>query len=108
MAMLESIVGVLLLMLLLILIIVFVACKPWRFFFPSRSRTIKAGDLDRPLVSDDADLVQNQGNELPRGYDLEGACFQNEGHFRSQGLIYKQRLPNTAPNSTQSDSLSLM
>lgn len=41
MTMLEGIVGVLLLMLLLILILIFVACKPWRFFFSSRSRTIK-------------------------------------------------------------------
>ncbi|XP_004296916.1 PREDICTED: protein phosphatase 2C 70-like [Fragaria vesca subsp. vesca] len=109
MAMLESIVGVL--MLLFILLLIFLACKPWRLFSSSsrsqRSITIKAGDLDRPLVSDDADLVRNQGNELPRGYDLEGACFQNEGHLRSQGLVYKQRLPNTAPNSTQSDSLVL-
>ncbi|BFG15338.1 hypothetical protein CerSpe_016120 [Prunus speciosa] len=106
MTMLEGIVGVLLLMLLLILILIFVACKPWRFFFSSRSRTIKVGELERPLVSDDADLVRNQGNEFPRGYDLEGACFQNEGNFRSprtQGLIYKQRLPTTAPNSTQGD-----
>ncbi|XP_008222963.1 PREDICTED: protein phosphatase 2C 70 [Prunus mume] len=106
MTMLEGIVGVLLLMLLLILILIFVACKPWRFFFSSRSRTIKVGELERPLVSDDADLVRNQGNEFPRGYDLEGACFQNEGNFRSprtQGLIYKPRLPTTAPNSTQGD-----
>ncbi|ONI28672.1 hypothetical protein PRUPE_1G154400 [Prunus persica] len=106
MTMLEGIVGVLLLMLLLILILIFVACKPWRFFFSSRSRTIKDGELERPLVSDDANQVRNQGNEFRRGYDLEGACFQNEGNFRSprtQGLIYKPRLPTTAPNSTQGD-----
>lgn len=38
-------------------------------------------------------------NELPRDYDLEGACYPNEVNFRSprthgQGLVHKQRLHN--------------
>ncbi|KAJ7980088.1 Protein phosphatase 2C 70 [Quillaja saponaria] len=111
MAMIENIVVlVLLLMLLLIIVVILFACKPWRFFFSSRSRTIKAGDLERPLVSDEVDLLRNQSNELPRDYDLEGACFQNEGHFRSprmHGLVYKQRLPTVSSRLTQGDSLCL-
>lgn len=49
----------------------------------------------------------NQINELPRDYDLEGACYPSEVLFRSprthgQGLVHKQRLqtlpvPPTAP-----------
>ncbi|XP_059450920.1 protein phosphatase 2C 70 isoform X1 [Corylus avellana] len=112
MAMLLSIVGALLLMLVLALILfVIFACKPWRFFssssFSSRSRTIKVADLDRPLVSDD---IRNEINELPRDYDLEGACPQNEGHFHSPWnyrLIHKQRLPPVSPHITQGDSLVL-
>ncbi|XP_068331577.1 protein phosphatase 2C 70-like [Pyrus communis] len=70
----------------------------------------RVGELERPLVSDDADLVRNQGNELPRGYDLEGACFPSEGNFRSprpQGLVHKPRLPTAPPILTQSDSFVL-
>ncbi|KAM1171801.1 hypothetical protein ACFX2I_021970 [Malus domestica] len=111
MTMLVSIVGLLLLMLLLILLLIFLACKPWRFFSSSsRSRTIKVGELERPLVSDDADLVRNQGIDFPRGYDLEGACFPSEGNFRSprpQGLVHKLRLPTAPPNLAQGDSLVL-
>ncbi|KAF5452480.1 hypothetical protein F2P56_027475 [Juglans regia] len=111
MTMLASIVGVLLLMLLLILLIILISCKPWRFFSSSsRSRTIKAGELERPLVSDDVGISRNQSNELPRDYDLEGARVQNEGHFRSpqtHGLVHKQRLPNVSPHTTQGDSLVL-
>ncbi|KAJ7954921.1 Protein phosphatase 2C 70 [Quillaja saponaria] len=111
MAMIENIVGlVLLLMLLLIIVLILFACKPWRFFFSSRFRSIKASDLERPLVSDGVDLQRDQINELPRDYDLEGACFQNEGHFRSprtHGLVYKQRFPTVSPHLTQGDSLLL-
>uniref|UniRef100_A0A803Q291 protein-serine/threonine phosphatase n=1 Tax=Cannabis sativa TaxID=3483 RepID=A0A803Q291_CANSA len=111
MAMVDNIVGLLLLlMLILILILVFlITCKPWRFFF-SPSRTIKVGDLERPLVSDVADQTPNPSNELPRDYDLEGACYQNEGHFRSPrtyGLVHKSRVTTTAPNLVQGDSLVL-
>ncbi|XVE81558.1 hypothetical protein DITRI_Ditri15bG0074500 [Diplodiscus trichospermus] len=118
MAMLESIVvfTLLLLMLLLILIIILFAVKPWRFFsfsffsFSSRSRVIKAGEFERPLVSDDIDLSSNQSNDLTRNYDLEGACHQNEALLRSprtQGLVHKQRLPVASPHLAQSDSLVL-
>lgn len=109
MAMLESIVGVLLLMLLLIILIIVIACKPWRFFSSSssvsRTRTTKVGDLDRPLVSDG-----NPSSELPRDYDLEGACPQNEVPFRpprNHGLVHKQRLPTVSPHIAQGDNLVL-
>ncbi|XP_015888017.3 protein phosphatase 2C 70 [Ziziphus jujuba] len=105
MGMLESIVGLLLLMLLLILILIFLACKPWRFFFSSSpSRSVKVSELERPLVSDDVDHTRDQSNELPRDYDLEGACFQSSP--RPSGLV-KQRLPTAATNLTQGDTLVL-
>lgn len=106
MMLLESIVGVLLLlMMLLILFLILFACKPWRFFLSSRSRALKVDDLDRPLVSDEV-----ESNELGRNYDLEGACYQNEGPLRlprPHGLIHKQRLPSALPHLTQGDSLVL-
>ncbi|KAL4642548.1 hypothetical protein ACB092_02G026800 [Castanea dentata] len=118
MAMVESnvvvvviVVVVVVVMLLLIFLLILLFFKPWRFFLSSsstRSRTIKVDDLDRPLVSDDVDLIRNQSNELRRDYDLEGASLQNEGHFRSprsHGLIYKQRLPTLPHHTTQGDSL---
>ncbi|XWS54014.1 hypothetical protein CRYUN_Cryun10bG0051500 [Craigia yunnanensis] len=116
MAMLEIIVicTLLLLMLILIVILILFAFKPWRFFsfFSSstRSRTIKAGDLDRPLVSDDVDLARDQSNDLRRDYDLEGAYHQNEALLHSpctQGLVHKQRLPSASPHLAQGDSLVL-
>ncbi|KAK7860495.1 protein phosphatase 2C 70 [Quercus suber] len=120
MAMVESnvvvvviVVVVVVVMLLLIFLLILLFFKPWRFFLSSsssstRSRTIKVDDLDRPLVSDNEDLIQNPSTELRRDYDLEGASLQNEGHFRSprtQGLIYKQRLPTVSHHTTQGDSL---
>lgn len=54
----------------------------------------------------------NQNHELPRDYDLEGACYPNEVHFRSprthgQGLVHKQRFQNlsNAPSIPQGDTL---
>ncbi|XP_034923510.1 protein phosphatase 2C 70 isoform X2 [Populus alba] len=97
-----SIVGVLLLllMLLLILLLILLACKPWRFFssLSSPSRALKVGDLERPLVLDDAN-AHGQSNESTRSNDLEGACGQNEGLFHSprmHDLVYKQRLPSAS------------
>ncbi|KAF2284152.1 hypothetical protein GH714_019582 [Hevea brasiliensis] len=60
---------------------------------------ISVGDLDRPLVSDDV-----ESNELARNYDLEGACYQNEGPLhlsRPVGLVHKQRLPSTSAHLIQ-------
>ncbi|XP_024463569.1 protein phosphatase 2C 70 isoform X2 [Populus trichocarpa] len=97
-----SIVGVLLLllMLLLILLLILLACKPWRFFssLSSPSRALKVGDLERPLVLDDAN-AHGQSNESTRSNDLEGACGQNEGLLHSprmHDLVYKQRLPSAS------------
>ncbi|KFK26172.1 hypothetical protein AALP_AA8G212200 [Arabis alpina] len=113
MAMLEmTIIG--LLMLLLISLIILLACKPWRYFSRFRSSrfssTFKVGDLQRPLVSDDGNLIQGQTSEVTREYDLEGACYQNEGLLRSsltEGRVYKQRLPSTSPHLTQAESFIL-
>ncbi|KAJ1384334.1 SMAD/FHA domain superfamily [Sesbania bispinosa] len=70
------------------------------------------GDLERPLVDDedDADVSFNQSNELPRDYDLEGACYPNEAHYRSprthgQGLVHKQRLQSQAQALSVSSNL---
>ncbi|XP_057450289.1 protein phosphatase 2C 70 isoform X2 [Lotus japonicus] len=106
---------VLLLMLLLIILFLFFLFKPWRFFFPSRFRSsIKAGvgvgvgELERPLVPDENDAASAAANlsfhELPRDYDLEGACYPNEAHFRSprthgQELVHKQRFQSFSPSS---------
>ncbi|KAI4345598.1 hypothetical protein L6164_012704 [Bauhinia variegata] len=115
MDMVESIVTLfLLLMLLVIIVIIFFSCKPWRFFFSPRFRSIKVGgelerplvsELERRLVSDESDVLRNQSNELPRDYDPEGACFPNEA--RAHGLVHKQRLPSGSPNVLGGDSLVL-
>ncbi|KAF5752301.1 protein phosphatase 2C 70-like [Tripterygium wilfordii] len=110
MAMLESIVGVLIIMLLVILIIILLACKPWRFFSSSSPSPPQVGDLERPLVSDDVNLPRDRSTETTRNYDIEGACFQNEGLLRSprtQGLIHKQRISASPSHLTQGDSLAL-
>ncbi|XP_061986840.1 protein phosphatase 2C 70-like isoform X3 [Populus nigra] len=106
-----SIVGVLLLllMLLLILLLILLACKPWRFFssLSSPSRALKVGDLERPLVLDDAN-AHGQSNESTRSNDLEGACGQNEGLWRSpqmHDLVYKQRLPSASLQLNEGDSV---
>ncbi|TKY71197.1 phosphatase 2C 70 [Spatholobus suberectus] len=114
--MLQAIVTVLLLlMLLLIIIFLFFLFKPWRFFFSSRFRSSIKSELERPLCADEDDANVspfNQSNELPRDYDLEGACYPSEAHFRSprthgQGLVHKQRLQpfSASPNMPQGDTL---
>ncbi|KAK7308823.1 hypothetical protein RJT34_05084 [Clitoria ternatea] len=93
--MLQTIVTVvLLLMLLLIILFLFLLFKPWRFFFPHRFRIIKP-ELERPLVTDEPDLNASSFNELPRDYDLEGACFPNDlrsPRSHGAGLVHKPRL----------------
>ncbi|XP_043811083.1 protein phosphatase 2C 70 isoform X3 [Manihot esculenta] len=104
MMLLESTV-IVLLMLLLILLLIFLACKPWRFFFSSTSYTLKVGDLDRPLVSDEV-----ESNDWARNCDVEGACYQNEGSLclsRPVGLVHEQRLPSESPHLVQGGSLVL-
>ncbi|KAJ6321775.1 hypothetical protein OIU77_011785 [Salix suchowensis] len=110
----------LLLMLLLILLLIFLACKPWRFFssLSSPSRALKftvsrtadiVGDLERPLVLDDANAC-DQSNESTRTIDLEGAHGQNEGLLHSpqmHGPVYKQRLPSTSLQLNEGDSVVL-
>ncbi|KAI5650568.1 hypothetical protein M9H77_36573 [Catharanthus roseus] len=70
----TSLVIVFVVMLLFFLILLLIACKfkPWRRFLSSsasasRTRTIKHGDdLERPLVSEDLNLVHNQSNDFAR------------------------------------------
>ncbi|CAN7067743.1 unnamed protein product [Brassica rapa subsp. trilocularis] len=120
MAMLEtmSIIGtIMVLMLFLLLIIILFVCKPWRFLPRSRSSpfsTFKVGDLQRPLVSHDENLIQGQTSEASREFDLEEACFQNEGLLRSsltEGRgVYKPRLPSSSsssPHLAQGESFDL-
>ncbi|KAK7308175.1 hypothetical protein VNO77_41772 [Canavalia gladiata] len=113
--MLQTIVTVaLLLMLLLLIIFLFFLFRPWRFF-SSLFRSFVKGELERPLVADENDVNTspfNQNNELPRDYDLEGACYPSEAHFRSprthgQGLVHKQRVQglSISPNMPQGDTL---
>ncbi|KAL4273565.1 hypothetical protein GQ457_13G015570 [Hibiscus cannabinus] len=118
MAMLQSIVvfTLLLLMLILIIILILLAFKAWRFFsfflytFSSPSPTIKVDDIERPLVSDDVNLTQDQSNDLTRNYDLEGECYQNEALLlptRNKGLVHKQRISSASPHLAQGDGLVL-
>ncbi|XP_010546878.1 PREDICTED: protein phosphatase 2C 70-like isoform X2 [Tarenaya hassleriana] len=99
------------LMLLLISFLILSACKPWRYLSRFRSfrlSVIKAGDLQRPLVSDHGNSSQGQTNELTREYDLEGACYKNEGLLHAsltEGCVYKQRLPSSSPHLTLGESL---
>ncbi|XP_009120903.1 protein phosphatase 2C 70 isoform X1 [Brassica rapa] len=118
MAMLEtmSIIGTIMVLMLLLLIIILFVCKPWRFLPRSRSSpfsTFKVGDLQRPLVSHDESLIQGQSSEASREFDLEEACFQNEGLLRSsltEGRgVYKPRLPSSSssPHLAQGESFDL-
>ncbi|KAL1342705.1 hypothetical protein HN51_029224 [Arachis hypogaea] len=99
----------LLMLLLLLLSILFFVFKPWRFFLPlssssspSSSTSIKASELERPLLSaDDIQVSHNQTNEFPLDYDPEGACSPNQLHFRipqDDSLVQKQiSLPSNVP-----------
>ncbi|KAH0937193.1 hypothetical protein HID58_004654 [Brassica napus] len=110
MAMLETNVIIIVILLLLMVLMLFLfslvilfACKPWRYLPLFRSSSFKLGELQRPLVSDGGDEHLNQGQtgeEGSREYDLEGACYQNEGLL--QGRAYKQRLPpSSSPHLNQ-------
>ncbi|KAF8096542.1 hypothetical protein N665_0307s0068 [Sinapis alba] len=108
-----SIIGII--MVLMLLIIILFACKPWRFLLPrSRSSpfsTFKVGDLQRPLVSHDDNLIQGQTSDVSREFDLEEAFFQNEELLSSslteERGVYKQRLPSSSPHPTQGESFDL-
>ncbi|KVI11265.1 Forkhead-associated (FHA) domain-containing protein [Cynara cardunculus var. scolymus] len=107
----------LLLMLLLILIIILIACKPWRVFSRNyRSRTVKATtssdvlDVERPLVSQDSDIVQSNITEHATNFASEDSCHQNDGHqnsSRTHGLSYKHKLPPTPSHFSHDGSLIL-
>ncbi|KAJ9556972.1 hypothetical protein OSB04_011586, partial [Centaurea solstitialis] len=107
----------LLLILLLILIIILFACKPWRFFSrnipsltlkPSTSSDVQ--DVERPLVSQDSDVVQSDIIEDARNHASEGQRHQVDSHQNSprvHGLSYKHKLPPTPSQFSHDDSLIL-
>ncbi|KAF8016918.1 hypothetical protein BT93_H2194 [Corymbia citriodora subsp. variegata] len=67
-------------------------------------------DLERPLVSDDANIGQGQSCEPTRSCDLEGSRLQPEGYLsspRNEGLVHKQRLPSLSPGFDQGSAVVL-
>ncbi|KAM7278394.1 hypothetical protein ACFE04_005528 [Oxalis oulophora] len=106
---------ILLLMVLLLILLILLACKPWRFLInniklSSRTTPHKVDDeieIERPLVSSDTAL--DSTDDSIKEYDLEGACFHNEGLSRPPGLVYKQRIPPKIPlsNHNHGSCLSL-
>ncbi|XP_058077705.1 protein phosphatase 2C 70 isoform X2 [Magnolia sinica] len=108
MAMVESIVGLVLMLLLLLLIFIFL-CKPWRFFSFYSRRLIKVDDLERPLFPGDSPSPSPR-NDLSRSCDLEGSSAQIDGSFSSpstHGLVYKQRIPSADAHVSQGAALIL-
>ncbi|GMH29263.1 hypothetical protein Nepgr_031106 [Nepenthes gracilis] len=109
MVVLYAIVGIILVMLLLIVLIVFLACNRLRFFsLFNRTCTVKADDLERPLIQEDIDTVTCQRNEPAKDYAPEG-YFQTDGQFTpgTHGPTYKQRLLSSASHSAQCGNLAL-
>lgn len=117
MAMLENnilVLSLVLIMILLILLVVILFCKPWRFLSSSfLARTIKADDLERPLLTDDSIQLPVEGNEQVKNFAAEPTCFQPEGHLNppgAHGLTHKQRVSSPATpaaNLTKGGSLIL-
>ncbi|KAL3507958.1 hypothetical protein ACH5RR_033340 [Cinchona calisaya] len=110
------IVIILAVMFLILLILFILACKfkPWRRFLSSssasRSRTIKADDLHKPLVSEDLNVVYGQSNAFGRNYAPQEADQQKIESLRSpwaQGAAHNQKPPSTSPQLTHSDSFVL-
>ncbi|KAG8499781.1 hypothetical protein CXB51_006566 [Gossypium anomalum] len=68
----------------------------------------QVGELERPLVSNDVDLAQDQSNDLTRNYDLDGECHLNAALLRpprTQGLVHKQRLSSASRRLALGDSV---
>ncbi|KAL2463795.1 Protein phosphatase 2C 70 [Forsythia ovata] len=118
-----TVVGVVIviLMLLLIIILILIACKfkPWRRFLSSSTSaaasrfrhpsSIKVDDIERPLVSEDYGIVENQICEST-SYSIEGAGRRTQAGFispHSNRVTHKQRLLSTSPQLTHSDSFIL-
>ncbi|KAI4342764.1 hypothetical protein MLD38_027348 [Melastoma candidum] len=96
---------------IILLLLVLIACKPWRYFRPpARSNLVPSvvEDLERPLVSDDAEPRTDKVRASARGCDLEGALLPKDGNprpHRLAGLIHKQRLPFSSPRFNQGVSV---
>ncbi|KAK4797997.1 hypothetical protein SAY86_030323 [Trapa natans] len=100
--------------LLLMLLLILLACKPWRFLSGFRSlshrSSFQAEELERHLISDHANLVQELGNESSRIFDLEGLRLQPEEYLSSprlEGLVHKQRIPYVSTHVNQDDNVVL-
>ncbi|KAG8370135.1 hypothetical protein BUALT_Bualt14G0085900 [Buddleja alternifolia] len=111
-------VAIVIVMLLLVLILIFIACKfkPWRRFLSAAAvrrsyrDSIKVDDIERPLVSEDLDIVESQSSESTISYSIEGSGRQTHGNFSSPHSIAvapKQRILSTSPQLTKSDSFIL-
>lgn len=104
-------------MFLLLLVLLILACKfkLWRRFLPSssaasRTRTIKADDLHRPLISEDLNVVHGHSNSFARNYAPQEADQQTLGGLsshRAQGASNNPRPPSASPQLTHSDSFVL-
>lgn len=93
--------GIVMLVLLIILVIIACKFKPWRLFFASssaRPRIIKADDIERPFVSEDASLFHFQGYDFSRTDNAEDAG--------DHGVANKQKQPSK-PQLKHSDSFVL-
>ncbi|CAI9769511.1 unnamed protein product [Fraxinus pennsylvanica] len=105
-------------MLLLIIILILIACKlkPWRRFLPSSTSaatrfrhppSIKVDDIERPLVSEDYDVVESQICEST-SYSIEGGGRRTQaGFIPPHSNRVTQRLQSTSPQLTHSDSFVL-
>ncbi|CAI9776312.1 unnamed protein product [Fraxinus pennsylvanica] len=109
---------IIILMLLLIIILILIACKlkPWRRFLPSYTSaatrfrhpsSIKVDDIERPLVSEDYDVVESQICEST-SYSIEGGGRRTQaGFIPPHSNRVTQRLQSTSPQLTHSDSFVL-
>ncbi|XP_052190158.1 protein phosphatase 2C 70 isoform X2 [Diospyros lotus] len=67
-----------------------------------RELDVDVHDIERPLVSEDLNFVQNQSDDLA---GIERTSYPTEGHFSSsQSHGYTEPLPSTDPQLTHSDN----
>ncbi|KAL9265405.1 phosphatase 2C 70-like protein [Drosera capensis] len=86
MALMETIIGyIVLIMFLFLLLIVFIVFKPWRFLVRcSPACTIEADDLERPFIEEDFGEQPSHTYESPEVFAPEG-CLLNDGLLNSSG-----------------------
>ncbi|GAB2221410.1 hypothetical protein Droror1_Dr00012586 [Drosera rotundifolia] len=111
MALMETIIGyIVLIMFLFFLLIVFIVFKPWRFLVRcSPTCTIEADDLESPFIEEDFGEQPSHTYASPEVFAPEG-CLLNDGLLNSSGahgLGNKQRASASASHLTQGCSLLL-